>query len=383
MKAAIHSGQFLSETTAFILIPGGFDEVAVVKLDTNGQVLWTHALHFNTPVKAVCLDSHGSAYLGMEGLTQQIIFGNDTLVNNFGSGAYSAILKWDSIGTPVRGIGIYPFSSQPDIYDLAANAQDELLVSGSDGAGNNSINGDTVVYIDHTSYLFKFDAAGNFVWHKAGPSSWVYGDGIAVRNGNEYIQGGSTGNTGTFTFGCLQYTTAIQSNFVSFISELPEWNPVASFTFSVVNDTTYNFIDQSTDATSWHWDFGDGDTSNAQNPSHDFIAGGNYPAILTVYHGICSSIDTVQIVGVGISEIATPVSFTLSPNPAGTDVILHFDREVMRTIQLKNFLGEIILEAENSSAEIKMDISYLPEAIYFITVMDKNNNSVTKKIVKM
>ena len=374
------------DDSIYFSVPGPNNEVIVVTLDTTGHVLWTKALHLGsgvTPVKAVCLDSHGNAYLGAYYCDQQNIFGNDTLVNNFGTGPYCAILKWDSAGTPANAIGIYAFSSQPNIFDLAVNAQDELLVSGSDGIENVSINGDTVVFINATAYLFKFDAAGNFVWHKPGPGSGVYGDGIAVRNGNEYIQGGSTGNTGTFTFGCLQYTTPVQSNFVSLISENPEWNPVASFTYTVANDTTYNFSDQSTDASSWHWDFGDGDTSNAQNPSHDFTAGGNYTVILTVHHGICSSVDTVQIVGVGINEITQPISFSLSPNPACTNVIIHFEKAEKNKIQLKNFLGEIISETENSSAEIKMNISYLPVGIYFITVIDERNNSVTKKIVKM
>jgi PKD repeat protein len=289
----------------------------------------------------------------------------------------------------VNAIGIYPYSSLPDILDLAVNAQDELLVSGNCNTGSCSINGDTDVFINHTYYLFKFNAAGNFVWYETNTntagSPWCTADGIAVRNGNEYILGGSTpASAGIFGFGCLQYASPIlQTNFITFISELPEWNPVASFTYSVSNDTTYTFTDASTDATSWHWDFGDGDTSNLQNPSHDFTSGGNFTIVLTVHHGVCSSTDTVQIVGVGINEIVAPVSFTLSPNPAATNITLHFNGEELKTVRLKNILGETVAEIENGLREMKMDISTWAEGIYFITVTDKKNNSVTKKVVKM
>ena len=56
------------------------------------------------------------------------------------------------------------------------------------------------------------------------------------------------------------------------------------------------FINQSTDATNWQWDFGDNGTSFSQNPVHTFGAIGNYPVMLiatnskgcvdTVYHTV-------------------------------------------------------------------------------------------------
>jgi PKD repeat protein len=43
------------------------------------------------------------------------------------------------------------------------------------------------------------------------------------------------------------------------------------------------FTEQSTgDITSWNWDFGDGSTSVAQNPSHTYTDFGTYTVSLTV-----------------------------------------------------------------------------------------------------
>jgi len=65
--------------------------------------------------------------------------------------------------------------------------------------------------------------------------------------------------------------------------------PVASFTYAPQNATTEDtirFIDRSYDPdgniTAWHWDFGDGTTSNAQNPTHRYAKAGNYTVTLTV-----------------------------------------------------------------------------------------------------
>jgi len=61
--------------------------------------------------------------------------------------------------------------------------------------------------------------------------------------------------------------------------------PTASFTYSTAG-LTVNFTDGSSDSdgsiASWIWDFGDGSTSTAQNPSHTYAAGGTYTVTLTV-----------------------------------------------------------------------------------------------------
>jgi PKD repeat protein len=45
---------------------------------------------------------------------------------------------------------------------------------------------------------------------------------------------------------------------------------------------TVTFFDRSDGATSWSWDFGDGETSTEQSPTHVFAAAGNYDVVQTV-----------------------------------------------------------------------------------------------------
>ncbi|MEW5924650.1 MAG: PKD domain-containing protein, partial [Candidatus Zixiibacteriota bacterium] len=61
--------------------------------------------------------------------------------------------------------------------------------------------------------------------------------------------------------------------------------PVADFTSDITSgceSAEVSFYDRSTYATSWHWDFGDGATSDEQNPKHTYTAVGKYTVSLTV-----------------------------------------------------------------------------------------------------
>jgi len=66
-------------------------------------------------------------------------------------------------------------------------------------------------------------------------------------------------------------------------------SPVASFSYTPAAPTTDDaviFSDGSSDSdgsiVTWAWDFGDGNTSSAQNPTHSFAAAGTYVVTLTV-----------------------------------------------------------------------------------------------------
>ena len=72
-------------------------------------------------------------------------------------------------------------------------------------------------------------------------------------------------------------------------------SPEADFTGNPMEgcvSLTVRFTDKSTgNPTSWHWDFGDGQTSNQQNPSHTYTACGKYTVTLTVSDE-CDNSDT-------------------------------------------------------------------------------------------
>lgn len=74
----------------------------------------------------------------------------------------------------------------------------------------------------------------------------------------------------------------------------------ASASFTYVNDyptsvLTVDFTDTSTGATDWFWDFGDGNTSTSQNPSHAYATAGHYLVELQINGGALSTSQTIPV----------------------------------------------------------------------------------------
>lgn len=89
---------------------------------------------------------------------------------------------------------------------------------------------------------------------------------------------------------------------------------VAGFTSSTVNacqGVAMQFIDTSNFAQKWLWNFGDGDTSTAQNPFHTYTTNGAKTVSLIIYYNNCT--DTV--VENNYINVTTPVSITFSGSP--------------------------------------------------------------------
>jgi len=91
--------------------------------------------------------------------------------------------------------------------------------------------------------------------------------------------------------------------------------PTANFIVSPhtqsILEPTFNFFDMSVGAMSWNWNFGDNNTSNQQNPSHEYAASGNY-TITLIINDINNCYDTCySTVNVfDMSTIYVPSAFT-------------------------------------------------------------------------
>jgi PKD repeat protein len=76
---------------------------------------------------------------------------------------------------------------------------------------------------------------------------------------------------------------------IDYITVSPASLPTAEFSASPTSGKvplTVTFTDLSTNSpTSWAWDFGDGTTSDLQNPSHQYTVAGTYTVKLTVMNG--------------------------------------------------------------------------------------------------
>lgn len=93
--------------------------------------------------------------------------------------------------------------------------------------------------------------------------------------------------------------------------------PTADFSSSSF-DLNATFTDLSSDATSWNWDFGDGNTSTQQNPSHDYSAYGDYYVSLFVSNDF-ESWDTISQTITITEQSLTPLNGIYSIGWGATD----------------------------------------------------------------
>jgi PKD repeat protein len=75
-------------------------------------------------------------------------------------------------------------------------------------------------------------------------------------------------------------------------------NPVASFQFEVnaTNFLEVSFTNFSQNATSYIWDFGDGESSTEKDPTHTYATAGNYSVKLTAKNAASASADFTQAI---------------------------------------------------------------------------------------
>jgi len=149
-------------------------------------------------------------------------------------------------------------------------------------------------------------------------------------------------------------------------------------------DTTTNYLnvsftDASTSSTTggaisaWSWDFGDGNTSTSQNPTHTYADSGTYIVCLTVFDN-CGSATTCDTLSVdknytGLNENWID-NVNVYPIPA-SDIItidgLQFEGEYM--IELVDLAGKVVRAFNfNSEKSITLDLTREVSGSYLLRI---------------
>lgn len=135
--------------------------------------------------------------------------------------------------------------------------------------------------------------------------------------------------------------------------KIPTYGLRVQFTSDVttvdINDPV-NFTDLTVGATNWLWDFGDGDTSNLQNPSHTYTITGNYTVSLIAWKD--SSIAGISV----ISDYITAQS-TLDP-----DATIYLNAVVANGGTINSTISAatntLFTELKSNSLYSKIDVMY-------------------------
>lgn len=162
----------------------------------------------------------------------------------------------------------------------------------------------------------------------------------------------------------------------------PPLLPVADFTA----DTTHILMGQSvhfTDLsgnspTSWAWIFPGGtpSSSSQQNPFVQYQEAGTYDVTLIVQNQFGSDTKTIEDFitvdsTIGISELLEN-GLSFYPNPLNGDILNVTSQEIIKTIEVYDFSGKLILRKATNNHDVQVNFSSVKPGIYYLKAFDES-----------
>jgi len=226
-----------------------------------------------------------------EFLSTSVCQGNATAFMNQSSGATSNVIGW----TWDLGDGNDNYTpSFNHVYDTAGNYNVTLIVVNTIGCRDTVIHQVNVWEIPQVNIAaapqegcLPLDVVFTDLTTVGDGTItswlWQFGDGYtSVSAGGAFHQYTAPGIYGINLSVTSNHGCTASVSFPNYIQVYP--NPIASFYYFPTNpslsDPGVNMVDISVGASSWNWDFGDGESSTEQSPMHEFPNSGNYDITL-------------------------------------------------------------------------------------------------------
>ena len=160
--------------------------------------------------------------------------------------------------------------------------------------------------------------------------------------------------------------------------------PTAEFTFDTDGLTT-QFNNLSADGTTYLWDFGDGNSSSAENPVHTYAEAGLYDVTLTVSNPYCASAQTFPVL-VELTGVQSPAAFgavRIFPNPIEDEFTVQLERLPSNvSLHVLDVRGQILRSQKLTTAKTTIRVADLPEGVYFLQVRSATGRFV-ERLVKL
>jgi len=335
-------------------------DIMLVKTDGAGNLNW-----------AKTYGGTNRDYSKFQSITQNNDNGYSIIARteSFGQGANDILyIKTDSVGNLVSATTFG--GTQDDIPNSIINpSSGGHLIFGS--TANHGLGGDDM-------YLLRIEDGGlNCNGTTVSPS--VSSPNLTVGNHSPSINSG----------GVEVVANTITTNITE--SDTFICKPCNTFAFfgSSSSGTAISFLDSSTNATNWTWDFGDGQYSNLQNPTHVYLTPGNYTVCLVVTKGTCQDTYCMSIdVQSGIFEVDNQNMFSIFPNPANDQLSIQINLNTGSQLeyQIVNMYGQEMASLKQfPHAQVtnntNLDISKLSPGMYFIRLATSEWISVQEFLV--
>lgn len=142
-----------------------------------------------------------------------------------------------------------------------------------------------------------------------------------------------------------------------------------------------NFLNWSTNATNYLWDFGDGGTSTEMSPWYQYTANGTYTVMLIASNAGCPADTMYLTINVGTQGLSEWQSNTISvfPNPASEFITVSLNGVIATEIQLIDMNGKLVKTIGVNGKMAKIDVSKFASGNYQVTIL--NEGKLVEKVM--
>jgi len=258
----------------------------------------------------------------------------------------------------ISGSGIY---SVTVIDNNACVTTDTIFVTQSQEV---NLPSDTSLCGGKSVFLNPNTGPGTYAWNNGQTSPLI----LANTSGNFSV-------TYTDLFGC---TSSGATDVI--ITTAPD----ANFTDTTIGYAV-SFFGKLYPNASYSWDFGDGDTSLQQNPTHLYKSPGVYVATLQITNDcgadFYSKELTVILPSAGDLEVSRGLN--IFPNPSSGKVFLNLKEKTNFNVEIFDLAGKLVFNNQfNYLGQLQIDLEHLNSGVYQIKVFNENLNYQEKLIIQ-
>lgn len=350
-----------------------FDELVAVVIDSTGTFQYAKPFYgadaLNTASEnplSIAIDDNANLYIGCYTIGTTDIAGVEYGPEAGFASNHSLIVKVNNQGSEEWAVQCSAVSNPPRFEGLNIDLDGNLLFAGS-GGGNIKINNDIVLTLSQRQPF-----AGKI--NQNGELEWVVG-ATEVENNcrffriypigeNKYVV--SALGFQSSTFQCQEEISGNFSNnhFIALIDAL-EALPISAAPSTSANFLEVSFESNATNGFVFHWDFGDGSTTDEVNPVHTYAAAGNYTVTLTISN--CQFEESFELEVEVEQEIIENVFILNSANFSAyftSANSVQLKGNAQGNIKVYDALGKLIVSQESVSLPTLIALPKISNGIY-------------------
>ena len=166
------------------------------------------------------------------------------------------------------------------------------------------------------------------------------------------------------------------------------WFQFPQFMAESVGGYEYNFINQSFEAETYFWEFGDNQTSFDENPSHTYLAPGAYDVTLTCSNACFDTSMTITLDVGMVTDIAEAIEIDASLRNVSSEMLELTGKLGTATgvsYEIIDLLGRTHRTEHIGIAKQfneRIDVSHLPSGSYILNLLTQNSRK-SMRFVKM